>query len=84
MMSVGDPHWQRVIQGPSGEMSVVILDSRYSRPALNGLLNTPSWRLVFADASAAVFIETGLAEMLKMPPADPEPLKNPPLKPSLL
>lgn len=59
------------------EVPVVILDSRTVRPSINGMLMTPFWRLVFADRSAAVFLPTQLAEQLKLPAADPNPLMYP-------
>lgn len=76
-MSVGDRGWEVGLRDEQGRLPVVILDSRYSRPAINGLLSTPSWRMVFADPAAAVFIETELADRLGLPQADPGPLVNP-------
>lgn len=76
-MSVGDRGWEAGLRDEQGRLPVVILDSRYSRPAINGLLNTPAWRMVFADPAAAVFIETGLADRLGLPQADPAPLVEP-------
>ncbi len=76
-MSVGDRGWEVGLRDEKGRLPVVILDSRYSRAAINGLLNTPSWRMVFADPAAAVFIETTLADRLGLPLADPTPLMNP-------
>lgn len=76
-MSVGDRGWESGLRDDQGRLPVVILDSRYSRPAINGLLNTSSWRMVFADPAAAVFIETTLADRLGLPPADSTPLMNP-------
>lgn len=78
MMSKGDPRWQGLLMTQGGELPVVILDSRSSRAVINGMFSFANWRLVFADSSAAVFIETELAETLKLPLADPEPLKHPP------
>lgn len=77
-MAVGDPSWQKVFDLAEKDLPVVILDSRGSRSAINGMLNTPGWRLVFADRSAAVFLDNVLAEKLNLPRVDPEPLKYPP------
>ena len=74
-MSMGNPRWQNLFQGR--ELPVVILDSRTSRPAINGMLNTPTWRLVFADSAAAVFLPVVTAEKLKLSTADPRPLMYP-------
>ena len=77
-MAAGDLRWQEVLRDADGGLPAVILDSRYSRPQLTGLLNTPGWRLVFADAAGAVFVEDKLARKLSLPVADFEPLKYPP------
>lgn len=74
-MSTGNPNWQN--RFPNGLLPVVILDSRTSRSAISGLLNTPTWRLVFADSAAAVFLPLTTAEKLKLPTADPTPLMYP-------
>lgn len=76
-MAVADRGWEVSLRDDQGRLPVVILDSRYSRAAINGLLNTPSWRMVFADPAAAVFLETTLADHLNLPPADPAPLMDP-------
>ncbi len=79
-MSQGDPSFAQLI-GPRDEQGLlpaVILDSRSSRPAINGMLRLPGWRMVFADGAAAVFIEASLADKLGLPMANPEPLLNPP------
>jgi hypothetical protein len=77
-MAAGDIRWQEMLRDSDGALPTVILDSRYSRAQLTGLLNTPGWRLVFADAAGAVFLDEKLARKLSLPPADPEPLKYPP------
>ncbi|MCH7987923.1 MAG: hypothetical protein IID46_02095 [Planctomycetes bacterium] len=77
-MSDRNPNWQSLLtRDATGRFPAVILDSRQSRFAIQGVYSTPGWRLVFADASAAVFIEESLAETLNLPPADPVPLKYP-------
>ena len=74
-MATGNSRWLRWFQ--DGDLPVVILDSRHSRPAINGLLQTPTWRLVFADRTAAVFLPLIQAESLQLPTADPTPLIYP-------
>ena len=74
-MAVGDPAWQTLFH--DGDIPVVILDSRISRPAINGMLRTPGWRLVFADRSAAVFLTNERADQLNLPFTDPTPLIDP-------
>jgi hypothetical protein len=76
-MSQGNPIWMTMIRDETGNLPVIILDSRNSRNEIRGLAVTAGWRLVFADASAAVFIEESLAETLNLPAADPAPLKYP-------
>lgn len=76
-MAHADRQWE-LLAAAGGPMPAVILDSRYSRPQIEGLLNTPGWRMVFADPAAAVFLEESLAVQLKLPPADPRPLMYPP------
>lgn len=73
-MSSGNLRWQSLF--PEG-LPVVILDSRTSRFPISGLLNSPSWRLVFADSTGAVFLSSAKADELKLPMADPEPLMYP-------
>jgi hypothetical protein len=70
--------WEELIRDEQGRLPAVILDSRYAREQINGLLLTPSWRLVFADPAAAVFLPVELADELKFPPASPQPLFYPP------
>lgn len=74
-MSQGGSKWERYFR--DGELPVVILDSRISRPPISGLLRNPTWRLVFADPSAAVFLPVELADNLNLPMADPSPLLYP-------
>jgi hypothetical protein len=78
-MADGTPGWVDILRDGQGNLPVVILDSRNSRPSIEGIMNTPGWRLVFADVTAAVFIDTALAEQLQLPAADLEPLLNPPM-----
>ena len=77
-MAAGNPAWQQELLASSGgEMPVVILDSRGSRFQINAMIQTPSWRLVFADRSAAVFLTAAQADKLELPAVDSEPLMYP-------
>ncbi|MBI3865479.1 MAG: hypothetical protein HY290_26695 [Planctomycetia bacterium] len=83
-MWVGDLAWEKVLEAYSGgEMPVVILDSRgeTSRMAMSGLLQTPGWRLVFADKTAGVFLTDAQADQLKLPKVDFASLINPDNRP---
>ena len=75
LMSMGSTTWESEFR--DGELPVVILDSRTSRLAMNGMMNIPTWRLVFADRTAAVFLPVGLADKLQLPLVDPTPLMYP-------
>jgi len=77
-MARGDRSWELQLRDAEGRLPVVILDSRGSRPMINGLLQTRGWRLVYADPAAAVFLTERQADELKLPPADPAPLMTPP------
>ena len=77
-MARGDARWEASLRDKQGRLPVVLLDSRFSREAINGLLNQSQWRLVFADASCAVFLETAQSERLGLPTADYQPLIAPP------
>ena len=70
MIAQGIPGWEQIVNPDGTELPVMVLDSRYSRQEINGLLATPTWRLVFADPAAAVFLPTTQAEALGLPPAD--------------
>lgn len=76
-MASANPAWQNIFQENSGELPVVILDSRGSRAQINGLFQTPGWRLVFADRAAAVFLSNAQADRLSLPLVSPEPLMYP-------
>lgn len=71
-MSVSDPSWQLSLRDSAGNYPVVILDTIKARNAIQGLYNTPGWRLVYADRAAAVFLDRATADRLKLPPADPK------------
>ncbi|MCA9093531.1 MAG: hypothetical protein KDA68_08605, partial [Planctomycetaceae bacterium] len=77
LMANRNPAWEGIVNPDGKGLPAVILDSRAARPVINGLLMTPTWRLVFADPSAAVFIPASLADELKLPMADPRPLHKP-------
>ncbi len=74
-MGEGNPAWQMLFKDE--ELPVVILDSRTNRFALNGMLATPTWRLVFADRAGAVFLPVERADQLKLPTVDHSPLIYP-------
>lgn len=71
MMAARDLRWVEILRIGADDLPVVILDSRHSRPAINGLLLTPGWRLVFADGSAAVFLDDRRANTLRLPAVEP-------------
>lgn len=75
LMSDRDAGWMELFKETM--QPVVILDSRTSREPINGMLQTPGWRLVFADRTAAVFLQNSTAEKLKLPPVQPTPLLYP-------
>jgi hypothetical protein len=77
LMASSDPRWAEILK-TEGRLPVVILDSRYSRAEIQGLFRMPEWRLVFADPSAAVFLDITTANRLGLSPADPTPLLHPP------
>ena len=73
-MTAGNPNWTNRVRGPSGELPAVLFDSRYTRPAINGLLQSPDWRLVFADPSGCVFLPIPVADRLRLPAVSPAPM----------
>lgn len=73
-----DGAWVDQIRDEHGNVPTVVLDSRHARNQINGLLLTPSWRLVFADPAAAVFLDNATADRLNLPAVDPQPLFYPP------
>jgi hypothetical protein len=83
LMVRGDPAWQTLLAAGSSEMPVVILDSRGSRFQIAAMMQTPGWRLVFADRAAAVFLTDQQADALNLPKADYEPLLNPDNRPNM-
>lgn len=78
-MSVGNRSWEKLFEGKEAGLPVVILSTydNASRGAINGLLNTPGWRLVFADPTAAVFLDNQTADRLKREAVDPRQLLPP-------
>jgi hypothetical protein len=78
LIGQGNPVWEQLARDESGKLPVIILDSRNSRLALNGMLQTPGWRLVHADPAAAVFLSDEQADALNLPMADYTPLLQPP------
>jgi len=79
-MAAGDSDWEAGLRDDDGRLPVVLLDSMQnsSRAAITGLYSRPQWRLVFADSSCAVFLETALAERLGLSAVDYTPLIEPP------
>lgn len=78
MIAAGDRRWEPTLRDNEGRLPVLIFDSRYSLLQVAGLLSTPGWRMVYADHSAAVFLETPLAEKLGLKAVSPAALRNPP------
>ncbi len=78
MIHAGDRRWEIPLRDREGNLPVVILDSRLSRPVIDGMLRLSGWRLVYADPSAAVFLATPQADALNLPRVEPTPLLNPP------
>ncbi len=54
--------------------TIVIENTPGTRRSIWAMLTCPFVRLVYADSSAAVFIQQSLADELQLPPADPTPL----------
>ena len=77
-MSHGDPSWTELLRDKAGNLPAVMLDSRYSRGMITGALQTPGWRLVYADPSCAVLFDEKTADRLQLPAVSPDPLKYPP------
>lgn len=77
-MALGNADWAYSLQDDQGQLPVIILDSRYSRPEIRGMGSNPAWSLVFADQAAAVFLDKKTADRLELPEADPSPLMYPP------
>ncbi len=69
-----DMHWAEPLRDSEGMLPVVLLDSRFSRMYIAAMLSFPNWRLVYADKAGAVFLETAIAERLKLPVASLQPL----------
>jgi hypothetical protein len=52
-------------------LPTVVLDWRYHRYEIPGVLSTPGWRAVYNDRMAMVLIEEDLAERLGLPSVVP-------------
>lgn len=78
MMSAGNQRWQSILADEKGALPAVVLDARFSRPEIQGMLNTPNWRLVFADRTAAVFLDAEKVKELGLSQADHRILIRPP------
>lgn len=77
-MSGAHPSWAELLRDQAGNLPAVMLDSRFSRHLISGVMQTPGWRLVYADPSCAVFFDEKTADAFKLSAVDPEPLKLPP------
>lgn len=77
-MGHADPSWTELLRDKEGKLPAVMLDSRHSREMISGAMNTPGWRLVYADPSCAVFFDEKVADALKLPLVSPDPLRYPP------
>lgn len=77
-MSRADPSWVELLRDQKGNLPAVMLDSRFSRELITGALQTPGWRLVYADPSCAVFFDEKVADALHLPPVSIEPIRWPP------
>jgi len=77
-MAQGNRAWENLFTraAPGGvELPAVILDvSRGTAPMIAGMLNTPGWRLVYADDAGTLFLEETRAERLGLPAVDPQGL----------
>lgn len=78
MMMLGNRSWEPALRDQEGNLPVLVFDSRWSRRHIAGMMMTPGWRMVYADPSAAVFVELKVAEKLGLPAASPAPLREPP------
>lgn len=77
-MTHAHPSWVELLRDKEGHLPAVMLDSRFSRGLITGVMQTPGWRLVYADPSCAVFFDEKTADAFKLPAVSPEPLKYPP------
>lgn len=75
-MSLGKRDWEGIFRAAKVPLPVVILDTRHSGFELLGMLQTPGWRLVYADATAGVFLEEAKADELNLEPADEQVLRE--------
>ena len=70
-MAAANLGWQAVFKPQTDDdLPVVILDSRYSLLQIRGMLLMKGWRLVFADKTAAVFLNDAKADKLSLPKVD--------------
>jgi len=74
-MSERDTRWETIFR--NSELPVVILDSHTSGGPLKGMLATPTWRLVYADRTAGVFLPVKLADRLNLPKVDEHVVLHP-------
>ena len=74
----GDSRWVEPFLDNLGTPPAVLLDSRGSRPLIVAMLQTPRWRLGFADPTGVVFLDDATADRLGLPMVSPEPLNETP------
>jgi hypothetical protein len=74
-MARGSRAWENLFTGSGVELPAVLLDvSRGTAPMIAGMLNTPGWRLVYADDAGTLFLEEARARRLNLPAVDPKDL----------
>jgi hypothetical protein len=74
-MAAADGGWALSIpRDDKDRLPVVILDTYQSNAEIKGMLQTPGWRLVYADPTAAVFLDESEAKKIPLPAVSAEPL----------
>ena len=69
----GIKRWLEPLRDQEGNLPVVILDKNFLGPEIKGLRNTPGWTCVYADGTAAVFLEQKQADGLGLSAVEPLP-----------
>ena len=72
------PSWGELLRDQSGKLPAVMLDSRFSRQLITGAVQTPGWRLVYADQACAILFDEKVADALHLPAVSMDPLRLPP------
>ncbi|HND55767.1 MAG TPA: hypothetical protein PLV92_25300, partial [Pirellulaceae bacterium] len=70
----GDRQWEEEHLAEFGELPLVLLDRRDARPQIEALVSSGTWRLIYADRTAALFLELDLAKRLGVPAENPSVL----------